>query len=79
VEPEKKQRKKKNVGKVKVEPKTIGITATTPNHYISSRTAFSWQSYLFLSITSCHETKSSTDSIVAPANLLLPEWTSPVK
>jgi len=43
VEPEKKQRNKNKikVGKVRVEPKTIGIAAVTSNHYTTSRMAFS--------------------------------------
>jgi len=55
------------VGKVKVERKTIGITAVTHNRYTTSRTAFSWQSVLFLEIASCHETESLT-----PAQQLQP-------
>jgi len=35
---------------MRVEPKTIGIAAVTPNCYTMSRTVFSWQSDLFLSI-----------------------------
>jgi len=45
---------------VRVELKTIGIAAVTHNSCTTSRTAFSWQSDLFLSIASCHETESST-------------------
>jgi len=35
---------------------------------------FSWQSDLFLSIASCHETESSTGGAIAPADLWLPEY-----
>jgi len=38
-------------------PRSIRIAAVTPNHYTTSRTAFSWQSDLFLCIASCHETE----------------------
>jgi len=62
------------VGKVKVKPKTIGIAAVTHNRYTTSRTAFSWQSDLFLDIASCNETEYLTASTVAPADLLPPEY-----
>jgi len=57
-----------------VEPKTIGIAAATHNHYIMNRTAFSWQSDLFVGIASCHETESSTAGTIATADLLPPEY-----
>jgi len=60
---------------VRVESKTIGIAAVTPNRYTTSRTAISWQkSDLFLGIASCHETESSTAGAIAPTNLLPPEY-----
>ena len=64
---------------MRVEPKTIGIAAVTQshNHYTTSRTAFSWQSDLFLGIAPDHaseETKSSTAGTIAPADLLPPEY-----
>jgi len=59
---------------VKVELKTIGIAAITPNRYTTSRTAFAGQSDLFLYIASCHETESSTTGTIASANLLAPEY-----
>jgi len=36
------KKNKTKVGKVRVEPKTIGIAAVTPKCYTMSRTAFSW-------------------------------------
>jgi len=59
------------VSKVRVEPKTIGIAAVTPK---CCRTVFFWQSDLFVGITSCHETESSTIGTIAPADLLPPEY-----
>ena len=61
-------------GKVRVEPKTIGIAAVTPNRCTTSRTAFSWQSDVFVYIVPCHKTETSSAGIVAPANLLPPEY-----
>jgi len=62
------------VDKVRVELKAIGIVAATRNRYTMSRTAFSWQSDLFLGIVSCHETKSLTATTIALADLLPPEY-----
>jgi len=62
------------VGKVRVEPKTVGIAAITPNQCTMSKMAFFWQSDLFLGITSCHETESSTAGTIAIADLLPPEY-----
>ena len=75
MEPEKSKEKNKTiVGKVGVELKTIGILAITHNHYTTSRTAFSWQSDLFVDIVPCHETASVTGGTIAPADLLPPEY-----
>jgi len=62
------------VGKARAELQTIGIAAVTPNDYTTRRTAFSWQSDLFVCIASCHETESSTAGTIAPVDLLLPEY-----
>jgi len=70
----KKSKEKTKVGKVKVEPKTIGIAAVTHNHYTTSRTMFSLQSDLFVGIASCYETDSLTAGTIAPADLSLPEY-----
>jgi len=72
--PEKTQRKNTKVGKVRVEPKTIGIAAVTFNHQTGCRTSFSWQSDVFLDIASHHETESSTTVQIAPADPLPPEY-----
>jgi len=61
------------VSKVRVKLQTTCIAAVTPNHCTTRKTAFSWQSYLFLCIASCPETKSSTVGTIAPADLLPPE------
>ena len=62
------------VGKVRVEPKTKSIAALTPNRYTTSRTEFSGQSDIFLGITSCHETESSTNRTIASADLFPQEY-----
>jgi len=60
---------------VRAEPKTINIGAVSHNRYTTSRTTFSWQkSDLFLSIASCHETKSLSGGTLVPADLLPPEY-----
>jgi len=46
--------------RVELQTMSIALAAVTPKHYTMSRTVFSWESYLFLCIASCHETESST-------------------
>jgi len=59
------------VSKVRVELQ-IGIAAETPNRYTMNRTAFSWQSNLFLCIASCHKTECLTGGTISPPDLLPP-------
>jgi len=68
------KKKTRKVGKARIEPKTIGKAAITPYRYTTSRTAFSWQSALFVCIASCHEIEPLTAGTLAPADLLLPEY-----
>ena len=67
-----KKKNKMKVCRVRVEPKTISIAPITHNHYTTSRAEFSWpKSDLFLSIASCHGTKSSTGGTIALAQWFL--------
>jgi len=59
VKPEKSEEKKQNEsrkGESRTENHWHTVAAVAHNCYTMSRTAFSWQSDLFLGIASCHET-----------------------
>jgi len=70
---EKSKKKEKEVAKVRVKSNSNGIPDLKHNHYARSNTPTAWQTDVFIRIASCHE-EYLTGSIIAPADILPPEY-----
>jgi len=65
-----KKTNKREVAKVRVEPKTNGIPYMKHNCYATSSPPIAWQTDLFIQIAWCHEAECWTNDTIAPADLL---------
>ena len=51
------KKKKKEVAKVRVQPKSNGVPDLKHNHCATNSMPIAWQTDLFIWIASCHETR----------------------
>jgi len=68
------KKKKRDIAKVRVEPKRNDVPDVKHNCYATSSTPMAWKTDLFIRLASYHEIESSTDGTIAPADLLLPVY-----
>jgi len=71
---EKSKKRKKEVAKMRIDPKSNGIPALKHNHYAASSTPIAGQTDLIILIVSCRETERLTGDTIASTDLLSPEY-----